>query len=908
MHNYIKRYSVFFAFAFLVSQIIFLINPFDVAYAANPPVDESRNVEFVGQTGGIINTVFAQGNYAYLGQGPRLVILDVSDISFVSIKGQTRPLTGIVLDVFVSGNYAYVIDGNLWIIDISDLSNPVPVGFYDTGGDSRRVAVAGQYAFVINDYHLDIVNVSSPTSPAQTGTYFAPGLKLWDVAVSGNYVYLTDQYNGLQAINVSNPAAPAHVGCFPLNNALRIVVRGIYAYVAAGSNGLHIVDISNPANLQGVGSHSVPFWASDVTLLGNYAYVAAENYGMQILNVSNPVNPVEVGRYKGYWGANSVSADIDRAYVVDERAGVSIIDASNPMYPFERRFYRSPSFAGSVSTKDSYAYVGYYALAKAYVEYGGGYCQGDFSNIPIPPPKIRAASLPEEKLTLQSTQDYESGLSVVNVSVSQWPNEEVFYPISTASIDSTIVDNYLYMADRYFRIMDISNPPIPGQTSIYTATSIYGATVVNGYAYIAAGSKLQILNVSNPAMPTPVGSTDTPAINVAVSGNYAYIAQAKGLQVVDVSNPAAPVQVGHYQGPPIKGWVYDVTIGGDYAYLAAGVCFSGCSGSLRILDISHPATPVEIGAYELSGAGSDIVLVGSYVYLATEYGGVRIFDVSDPTAPVEIGYYNTPGRTQGIAVAGDYIYATDREGGLYVLRSKFSITGRVSHANGMPIENITISDGTTLTATTHNDGGYVFTNILDGGYTISPTLTSFTSLPLQHTVSLPPASAGKNFVILPRPISTTLIPGITTTLTFTDTQGLITTFSFSANAITQSITIVITPTIISNIPLFTFAGHAFEVVAYRNGSIIPDFTFNLPISISIHYNNHDIRAISNENRLVLMYQAQGEWADATQSCRPTSTYDISDYTISTTICQAGLFGLFGPPYIYHFPIIYRNGS
>ena len=40
------------------------------------------------------------------------------------------------------------------------------------------------------------------------------------------------------------------------------------------------------------------------------------------------------------------------------------------------------------------------------------------------------------------------------------------------------------------------------------------------------------------------------AYGVAVSGNYAYVADyGAGLRVVDVSNPANPVEVGYYDTP-----------------------------------------------------------------------------------------------------------------------------------------------------------------------------------------------------------------------------------------------------------------------------------------------------------------------------------------------------------------------
>ena len=74
-----------------------------------PPVD-AEDMQLVGQFGGASYAVALQGTYAYVGVGPRLVVLDVSDPS-----------------------------------------TPFEVGFYDTEGSAYSVAVAGLYAHVADE-------------------------------------------------------------------------------------------------------------------------------------------------------------------------------------------------------------------------------------------------------------------------------------------------------------------------------------------------------------------------------------------------------------------------------------------------------------------------------------------------------------------------------------------------------------------------------------------------------------------------------------------------------------------------------------------------------------------------------------------------------------------------------------
>lgn len=63
---------------------------------------QSSNVELIGQIGGTTNAVAIQGSYAYVGVGPRLVILNIANPARPIVVGQTVPLPGICV------NFTYV--------------------------------------------------------------------------------------------------------------------------------------------------------------------------------------------------------------------------------------------------------------------------------------------------------------------------------------------------------------------------------------------------------------------------------------------------------------------------------------------------------------------------------------------------------------------------------------------------------------------------------------------------------------------------------------------------------------------------------------------------------------------------------------------------------------------------------
>jgi hypothetical protein len=131
-----------------------------------------------------------------------------------------------------------------------------------------------------------------------------------------------------------------------------------------------------------------------------------------------------------------------------------------------------------------------------------------------------------------------------------------------------------------------------------------------------------------------------------------------GLRVVDVSDPANPTELGFYDAP---GHAYGVYVSGSTAYVAH------YDGGLRVVDVSDPANPTEVGYYDTPGNAEGVYVSGSTAYLAGAYRGLRVVDVSDPANPAEVGYYDTPGNAEGVYVSGSTAYVADYDGGLRVV-------------------------------------------------------------------------------------------------------------------------------------------------------------------------------------------------------------------------------------------------
>jgi hypothetical protein len=153
-----------------------------------------------------------------------------------------------------------------------------------------------------------------------------------------------------------------------------------------------------------------------------------------------------------------------------------------------------------------------------------------------------------------------------------------------------------------------------------------------------------------------VGTLETPGDvrDVEVVAEIAYLVGRPSLRVVDISDPKMPVELG---AVVFSDWAYDVEVVGNVAYVAAG------SSGLRIFDVSNHFTPIEIGHIDVTGHANGVAVEQGIAYLATSRG-LWIIDVSNPAAPISIGYNYLFGNdvqiVGGLAyLAGDGLHVLD---------------------------------------------------------------------------------------------------------------------------------------------------------------------------------------------------------------------------------------------------------
>ncbi|MBI2953480.1 MAG: hypothetical protein HYY30_04140, partial [Chloroflexi bacterium] len=95
---------------------------------------------------------------------------------------------------------------------------------------------------------LLVIDTSAPTTPTEIGNY-ATSWAL-GVAVSGNYVYVTDYYDGLHVVSVTDLANPVRVAYYT-TRANQIAISGFYIYISTvvGGNGMPILSFAPPQHI-----------------------------------------------------------------------------------------------------------------------------------------------------------------------------------------------------------------------------------------------------------------------------------------------------------------------------------------------------------------------------------------------------------------------------------------------------------------------------------------------------------------------------------------------------------------------------------------------------------------------------------------------------------------------------------
>jgi len=270
---------------------------------------------------------------------------------------------------------------------------------------------------------------------------------------------------------------------------------------------------------------------------------------------------------------------------------------------------------------------------------------------------------------------------------------------------------YAYIADNILGlvILDISDPTTPFVTGRYAPPlRIYDMDIYGDTVYLAAGESepymgaMYIVDVSDKYYPFLMSALtfQWEATAIAVSINpyndqeFAYLANYGGNKIISVSNPYAPVEVGQFTVP---GYPADMMCNDPYLYAAA------YNEGLQILSIYNPSNPAPAGGCDTPGSAVGVAQRRNqtpYTFIADADSGLQVIDSYDPTNPTRVGHLQTIDRLTDIA-AGDYfIFAALEDSGIAVVRAGDPENPRIYASTPVPyrIAGISLGDGVIVVA------------------------------------------------------------------------------------------------------------------------------------------------------------------------------------------------------------------
>ena len=635
-------------------------------------------LEPVGQIGGIVSAVEVDGSHVYLGVGPRVVVLDVSDPTRPVQVGESAVLPNVVQDIALADGYAYVVlaesppgtplsfpppltvgrrapdgdrsGGRLQVLDLSDPMRPEPAGAADIGPEARRIIVQDRLAYVGSGrLGLKVVDVSDPHAPrviGETGSRVTAN----DLAADGRQVYVAQgdtsladlcagliigsESGSLVRVDASEASDPRLAGTV-LQFADRVAADGDRLY-AVGA-GLSVLDITDAAAPRSRGHVPLPEYTTRVLAYRDRLYVAGDlGTALSVVDVSDPDAPRLLG--ETWTGPESwdlaVAGDI--VYVASRREGLKIVSVAEPTAPKVVSRFRPPGVLR------------------------------------------RIASVGDSIVGLDSC-----GVAVIGAADPTRPTMVAYYDAPPSGVRQPTAD--LAGGERGAFVapgpdgtgllwVDLEDPSAPGFVPVLAEVAdAHSIALAHGLAYLSAAdagggearASFAVADVSTPARSRLLGRAPMPYGLVSLTAGGAFVfglagtnANGRNVQLVaslDVSDRALPRPIGSWELP--AAYATDLALAGGYLLIARD--------GLWVADVADPARP-RIVATVPSGANHIRVRDDRAFTVGPE--SVDVYSLADPAQPRLIGTQGVRTDLDDVDASGDRVYVAAGEAGLVILR------------------------------------------------------------------------------------------------------------------------------------------------------------------------------------------------------------------------------------------------
>ncbi len=258
---------------------------------------------------GYLRRIAVNGTLGCLTDG--LVGFHIIDLTSLPQANELSHLRGIFLeDAVIHGHFLYGVERytGLLTYDITDPAEPESLNCWESVGMRWRpgiITTAGEYAYAVSveaspfTYCMYIFSLADPANPVLVDSMQLSGAIM---TASNGYIYVCSSSN-FEIYSLANPTSPQLVGSCAVSglSSLNIAIGGDYAYVTTRENGVKIIRIADPVNpgvFGSVGANYVTAVAANENTLIFSQYPPFSTEGViYAMDLADPVHPVEVGHY-----------------------------------------------------------------------------------------------------------------------------------------------------------------------------------------------------------------------------------------------------------------------------------------------------------------------------------------------------------------------------------------------------------------------------------------------------------------------------------------------------------------------------------------------------------------------------------------------------------------------------------
>ncbi len=638
----------------------------------------SPTLTFLTSMGGDRGDLVISGGYAYAGNGTELSVVDVSHLSQAHTVRILR-LPGQIFDLHIHDDYLYAAAGwgGLLVYDLDTPDSPKLIARHQDEQPFYKLDASGGILYAVTARSFQALDVSNPSVPVQLSKldgYFDFYNPLF---IQGNYAYVN-----WMVIDLSDPTRLSLAGSFLGTVREVDGIYAVADDIGCGMHGCDgiymLYDISNPTSPTKLGEQRTSSSLSAARFAGNLLIAATSDY-IEFLDISQPLTPTVLSSYPMWnWHIMGLEVKDDNLYILSD--GLEILDIDDPSDPvlldsyipndITQNYMRAGNIFFLRMMHNDFAHRNMQILDV-----------GNPKNIIVysPPVQFSGVSyvkdfhLDGEIATLLASGPHFQIWDFENASAPVYLGGNAVTNLDVAD-DLQLTDSRAYlMAGGMLKILDSSDPTDPYLLMVYGEEGSTGwvralsddLVYVSSYKWDQNFSglfvELQIVDFTAAPSYNILGRYDAgfDRFITALEGTptQVYMGREDGaVEIMDTSNPIIPTLTA----------VYSSTGDVRSLKLVSDTLFTGYWDSLHLIDVSDPYSPTLLSTIPISGTVEDVTVDGEWAYLALgEFSGMRVYNVSDPTRPVFYKHY--PIDTYNVQVVGTLAYLSTQGDGLQIL-------------------------------------------------------------------------------------------------------------------------------------------------------------------------------------------------------------------------------------------------